>query len=937
MKSIFSRGICFLLSILLLTGVLPLPVLAADDQLPIVQDVQINPLYRDSQQEVVDAPLLDEPAFYTTDPPVFTSLEDAGAYLRQGMVARASPILFSYQIDRSHYNKETYSDDVIQMMRNLFAIATDHTGVSDEGDYLVWQYEECHRSVKGSLTTVPGYLFLTFTYTVDYYTTYEQELEVTDTVEAVLESLNPDNLSDYQKVKALYDYICQNVSYDYDSPGKLKHTAYAALINRTAVCQGYALLLYRFCLEMDIDCRLIAGDTSQGGHGWNIIKLGGLYYNADATWDAVCDPYRWFLVNQANFPDHNRGTASNYADPSLYPFPYDYDCAEFHAAYPMADTNFDISTLAQGSCGDGIRWTLDSDGLLTITGTGSMENYSSQAPAPWDTYAASIREIRIDGNTDHIGDCAFGACDALWKVAFLGDAPTFGESVFPAQEIIVEYPMSGSGWDTDNLGQFGDNLTWKAFCTVHNYEATVTAPTCLGRGYTTYTCSCGDTYNSDFTTPTGHSFTNYISNEDATCNVDGTATAKCDNCSAIDTITIPFSQLYHNWIGASCTDPEYCSLCGTTRGQALTHNFENGICGRCGAPDPDYVPPTTQPEPTDPKPTDPETTEPESTEPESTEPEPTEPAAPAPSEPQPTEPEVSDRAPERIAGENRFQTAFQVADQLKQNLGLSQFDTIILASGSDFADALSGSYLAAARKAPILLGYTKGDFNQQAADYIIANLAEGGTVYILGGTNAIPSSMEVLLSGLNVVRLAGDNRFETNRLVLQEAGVKPGEEILVATGTDFADCLSASATGKPILLVYKRLLDSQKEYLLTLNNSFCVIGGENAVSEDIAAAISAYGKVERLAGANRLETSVLVAQRYFDNPGSAVVAYGWNYPDGLCGGPLANSMGAPLILTHPKEKHYTIAAQYCESAGINSGFVLGGDGLIGKDAVNAIF
>ena len=196
--------------------------------------------------------------------------------------------------------------------------------------------------------------------------------------------------------------------------------------------------------------------------------------------------------------------------------------------------------------------------------------------------------------------------------------------------------------------------------------------------------------------------------------------------------------------------------------------------------------------------------------------------------------------------------------------------------------------------------------------------------------------MEDKLFGLNVKRLAGANRFETNLLVLKEAGIAPGEEILVATGTDFADCLSGSATGKPILLVHKKLLDSQKQYLRGLSNNFCIVGGTSAVSKEIEKAISGYGNTHRLAGNNRLETSVLVADRYFRNPDSAVIAYGWNYPDGLCGGPLAYSIGAPLILTHPKEKYYAIAADYTAFAGIRSGYVLGGEGLVTEEAASAI-
>ena len=261
---------------------------------------------------------------------------------------------------------------------------------------------------------------------------------------------------------------------------------------------------------------------------------------------------------------------------------------------------------------------------------------------------------------------------------------------------------------------------------------------------------------------------------------------------------------------------------------------------------------------------------------------------------------------------------------------------IILASGADYADALSGSYLAAVEKAPILLTY-KDKENALALDYIRANLAQAGKVYILGGTVAVSQKVDDALAsyGIDYERLAGDNRFETNLAILKEAGISGGDTVLVATGTNFADCLSASAVGKPIVLTHKKLFDSQKSFLQTLKGDFCIIGGESAVSKDIADALAGYGKVSRLSGANRFQTSVLVAQTFFPDAESAVLAYAANYPDGLCGGPLAFSMEAPLILT--MDKHASVAASHTGTNAIRDGIVLGGTALISDQAARTIF
>ena len=64
----------------------------------------------------------------------------------------------------------------------------------------------------------------------------------------------------------------------------------------------------------------------------------------------------------------------------------------------------------------------------------------------------------------------------------------------------------------------------------HKYTSKITAPTCNEQGYTTYTCTCGDTYKDHYVEALGHSFTKYVSSND------GTKTAKCDRCDETDTI-----------------------------------------------------------------------------------------------------------------------------------------------------------------------------------------------------------------------------------------------------------------------------------------------------------------------------------------------------------------------------------------------------------------
>ena len=105
---------------------------------------------------------------------------------------------------------------------------------------------------------------------------------------------------------------------------------------------------------------------------------------------------------------------------------------------------------------------------------------------------------------------------------------------------------------------------------------------------------------------------------------------------------------------------------------------------------------------------------------------------------------------------------------------------MIVASGTGFADALAGSYLAAQKNAPILL--VRGANVNDVKNYIKQNLVSGGTVYLLGGVNAVPQTMETGLDGFKVKRLGGADRYTTNLLILQEAGVGDKDSEVIYQG-----------------------------------------------------------------------------------------------------------------------------------------------------------
>ena len=132
------------------------------------------------------------------------------------------------------------------------------------------------------------------------------------------------------------------------------------------------------------------------------------------------------------------------------------------------------------------------------------------------------------------------------------------------------------------------------------------------------------------------------------------------------------------------------------------------------------------------------------------------------------------------------------------------------------------------------------------------------------------------------------------------------------------------------------LTKEQKAYFENIENlTFQIIGGTGSVSESVANELKAFGNVARIAGSTREITSVEVAKAFFKEPEIVTLAYSRDFPDGLCGGPLAYNLGAPLLLVNEGTESY--AAEYVKANGIEAGIVFGGTATISDKTAIAVF
>ena len=253
-----------------------------------------------------------------------TSVKEAGMFLRGQLENHEESISI---------NIKTTNRDAGKVFNKIWNTAVAETGEPTEGDYLLWHLKSTTADYRGRTFNENGQVVYYYNFMVifEYLTTLDEEAKLSERLNDITTQFCFDEYtSDYQKVKTIYDYICNNVTYSY-SNNDIKFTAYSAMFNGEAVCQGYATLFYRLVKMQGISVRVIPGfgTNSDIYHGWNIVKLGKMYYNSDSTWDATLTQagrsYKYFLKGD-DFKEHTRHK--------------DYDTAEFYVEYPMADTDY---------------------------------------------------------------------------------------------------------------------------------------------------------------------------------------------------------------------------------------------------------------------------------------------------------------------------------------------------------------------------------------------------------------------------------------------------------------------------------------------------------------------------------------------------------------------------------------------------------------------
>lgn len=256
----------------------------------------------------------------------------------------------------------------------------------------------------------------------------------------------------------------------------------------------------------------------------------------------------------------------------------------------------------------------------------------------------------------------------------------------------------------------------------------------------------------------------------------------------------------------------------------------------------------------------------------------------------------------RIQGKNRYRTSEKVAKEIGDH-----FSNIVVASGEDFADALSGSVLASKLGAPLVVLPKKCDGSMYSPVTRVWNMTEyeGSNIYILGGTGAIDSGTEseIKRSGRDKVsRIGGANRYESNLLVNKKLNTPKGSPIFIVSGLGFADAVSVSGVAGskeiPIYLVGNDISNEALNQIKEIQPSkIYIAGGEGAVNKNIENTLKKVTtNIVRFSGTDRYDTSLKISEYFIEDTDKVVIASGSNFADSLSGGVLAASYNSPILL-----------------------------------------
>ena len=489
------------------------------------------------------------------------------------------------------------------------------------GDHLIREGYVSGTSTSNETATINSvkYKKMNLLYYTSCNTTNAQNNKLKSDVATIVKQLNlkSSSLSKQKKILKIYNFLCSSVTYDYahyPDAGRyrLHGTAYAAICNGTSVCAGYADAFYVLAKEAGLNVKIICAPE----HGYNIVEIGGKYYNLDATWDATTKSsptYSYFLESDADFKKCS--DSKNHTRTKVY------NTTEFRKKYPMATKSYyrgknyspkcsHKNTVAlykrEGTCGvksyGGGKLCKDC-GMVIVCKLGSKGSHS-------------YRTETIKAATCKSTGTAVKVCHNCNYKTNKFTTPKTGHSY---KNVTVKSTCTKAGYTAQKCKSCNLLKDKKPLpLAKHNYDSgmVIKYPSCAEYGIREYKCcDCSNKKTEQINKIESHSYEASRVIKEPDCQHEGIREYKCKKCGK--TKNEPISKTGHSYgsskraneRAATCTSEgsydvqSFCEICGVCycsthfKVKALGHNYimiskspvtclNDGVaeykCSRCG-------------------------------------------------------------------------------------------------------------------------------------------------------------------------------------------------------------------------------------------------------------------------------------------------------------------------------------------------------------------
>ena len=416
---------------------------------------------------------------------------------------------------------------------------------------------------------------------------YEAELQ------KVLDEALCEGMGQWTTALALYDYLATHIAYSESTdPGEYNiiRNAYGGIVDRDAVCVGYAKAYQALLQRCGIPCVVVRSEAMD--HRWNLVKIGGNWYHVDVTWADPTDDvngrvsHKYFLLSDA--------TISNQDHKHTGWTPY-YRCNDYSYENGVfwEDTTSQISYLDKS-----VSFLRRGDSKeITIV---RRDSYTAEETVVCRVKPASIS---IDGGSTKYFYANYGL--SLWEDTLYFSDPSHVYAVAPGggePQVIYTYDHIANGRyiigsmvrdDTiyittnDGLGNYRKfSMALPRQSHTHSYRTTQVESTCMTGGHTAFSCSCGSRFTSGYQDRVDHEGQNAQVITEPTWSSQGLQISSCRWCGTALRETLPALYTVSDTFSDVTTWDYYCEpvlwayVRGDTSGTTETTFSPNAVCTR---------------------------------------------------------------------------------------------------------------------------------------------------------------------------------------------------------------------------------------------------------------------------------------------------------------------------------------------------------------------